>query len=213
MCGRFALTENKEDLEEYFKVSIENDLEPRYNIAPTQHSFVILNSEPDIAQSVFWGLKPVWFKPEHEKAVLNNVRSENLREKPTFQSHLKNRRCLVLSSGFYEWQATKEGKQPFFIGLKNKHPFAFAGLWSEDRIADKIIKTFAIITTTPNILMKPIHDRMPVILNPGDEKKWLDEPDLNLLNPFTPEKMMAYKVGLAINNAKDESPQLIRPVA
>lgn len=212
MCGRFTLTENKEDLEEYFKVSIENDFKPSYNIAPTKNSLVILNTEPDIAQPVFWGLKPVWFKPEHDKAVLNNVRSENLREKKTFHSHLKNRRCLVLASGFYEWQATKEGKQPFYMSMRDKHPFVFAGLWSEDKILDKVIKTFAIITTTPNILMKPIHDRMPVILNPGDEKKWLEEPSLDLLNPFTPEKMEAYKVSKEVNRATSDRKTLIEPL-
>ncbi len=212
MCGRFTITDSKDDLEEYFKVKVDNDFRPQYNIAPTQHSLVILNTEPQIAQSVFWGLKPVWFKPEQKLAVLNNVRSENLREKRTFHPHLKSRRCLVLANGFYEWQATKEGKQPFYMTLKDKKPFVFAGLWSEDKIEDVVIKTFAIITTTPNILMKPIHDRMPVILNPGDDKKWLEEPNLDLLNPFSPERMTAYKVSKEVNKTSFDIAELIEPI-
>lgn len=212
MCGRFALVENKEDLEIYFKVSVNNDFKPRYNIAPTQQSLIILNTEPSVAQPVFWGLKPVWFKPEQKLAVLNNVRSENLREKKTFHPHLNSRRCLVLANGFYEWQATKEGKQPFYITLKDKKPFVFAGLWSEDKIEDVVTKTFAIITTTPNILMKPIHDRMPVILNPGDDKKWLEEPNLDLLNPFSSVRMMAYKVSKEVNRAAFDEATLIEPL-
>ncbi len=195
MCGRFALTASKEELAEAFQISVEADMAPRYSIAPTQTSLVILNTQPSLAQPVFWGLKPQWFKPEQEKAVLNNVRAENLREKKTFHPHLKKRRCLVLASGFYEWQATKEGKQPFYIRLKNNHPFLFAGLWSEDRMAGVLMQTFAIITTTPNLLMRPIHDRMPVIVSLSEGKKWLAAPDLNLLEPFSPENMVAYPVG------------------
>lgn len=211
MCGRFSLVQSKEDLEVHFKVRIPNDYKPRYNAAPTQLMPVILNEEPDTAQMVFWGLKPVWFHPG-KKVYLNNVRAENLREKPTFKKDLMERRCLVLADGFYEWQATKEGKQPYRIVLKNNRPFAFAGIWEENMIEDKKVKTFAIITTTPNSVLLPIHNRMPVLLSPGDENKWLKEPDLDLLNPFSPEKMEAYKVSIALNRAIFDNESLIQPL-
>ncbi len=211
MCGRFTLTEPKEDAEEYFKVKIEGDYKPRYNIAPTQHHPVILNSKPEVAQMVFWGLKPVWFHPG-KKVYLNNVRAENLREKHTFKKDLMERRCLVLADGFYEWETTKDGKQPYRIVLKDNRPFAFAGLWEENEVEGEKIRTFAIITTTPNSVLLPIHDRMPVILAPGDDRKWLKEPDLNLLNPYSPEQMMAYKVSKALNRAEADSEVLIRPI-
>jgi len=212
MCGRYTLSDSRENLESHFKVTVAADYTPRYNIAPTQSSLVILNTEPEIAQEVFWGLKPVWFKPEQKLAVLNNVRSENLMEKKTFHSHLKNRRCLVLANGFYEWQATEEGKQPFLIRLKKKYPFFFAGLWAEDKIGEVLMKTFAIITTSPNILMKPIHDRMPVILGAYEAKKWLEEPNLDLLNPFSPESMEAYEVSKEVNRAAFDRETLIEPL-
>jgi putative SOS response-associated peptidase YedK len=211
MCGRFSLVQSKEDLEGHFKVKIPNDYAPRYNAAPTQFLPVILNEKPDTAEMVFWGLKPVWFHPG-KKVYLNNVRTENLREKPTFKKDLMERRCLVLADGFYEWQATKEGKQPYCIVLRDKGPFAFAGIWEENVIDDEKVKTFAIITTTPNSVLLPIHNRMPVILAPGDERKWLEAPDLDLLNPYSPENMEAYRVNKAVNNVKNESPLLLKPL-
>ena len=211
MCGRYSLVQSKEDLEVQFKVKVANDYQPRYNAAPTQLMPVILNEDPDTAQMVFWGLKPVWFHPG-KKVYLNNVRAENLREKPTFKKDLMERRCLVLADGFYEWQKTEDGKQPYRIVLKDNRPFAFAGLWEENMIEDKKVKTFAIITTTPNSVLLPIHNRMPVLLSPGDENKWLKEPDLDLLNPFSPEKMEAYKVSTALNSAKYDRETLIEPI-
>jgi putative SOS response-associated peptidase YedK len=212
MCGRYSLVQSKEDLEVQFKVKVANDYQPRYNASPSQLLPVILNDEPGVAQMMFWGLKPVWFHPG-KKVYLNNVRVENLREKPTFKKDLMERRCLVLADGFYEWQATEEGKQPYRIVLRDKRPFAFAGIWEENKIDDEKVKTFAIITTTPNSVLLPIHNRMPVILAPGDEKKWLKEPDLELLNPYSPENMEAYRESKAINNARNESPILLKPVA
>lgn len=211
MCGRFSLVESKEDLEVYFKVKVPNDYKPRYNASPSQLLPVILNDEPDTAQMVCWGLKPVWFNPKRKDGLIN-VRAETLREKHTFKADLEKRRCLVLADGFYEWQRTKEGKQPYRIVLKNNRPFAFAGLWEVNYIDDKEVRTFAIITTTPNSVLLPIHTRMPVLLAPGDEHKWLETPDLDLLNPFPPEQMMAYKVSTAVNRAVLDMESLIKPM-
>jgi putative SOS response-associated peptidase YedK len=211
MCGRFSLVESKEDLEVYFKVKIPNDYKPRYNASPSQLLPVILNDEPDTAQMVRWGLLPSWIQKKRSDGLIN-VRAETLREKSTFKADLEKRRCLILANGFYEWQKTDDGKQPYRIVLKDKRPFAFAGIWEVNHFEGKEIKTFAIITTTPNSVLLPIHTRMPVLLTPGDERKWLEEPDLSLLNPFSAEKMEAYKVGVAVNNARNESPTLIKPV-
>ena len=211
MCGRFSLVESKEDLETFFKVRLPDDYRPRYNAAPSQLLPVILNDEPDTAQMVRWGLLPPWVR-EKRKDGLINVRAETLREKPTFKSDLLNRRCLVLADGFYEWEKTEEGKQPYRIVLRDRRPFAFAGIWETNRVDGEPVKTFAIITTTPNSVLLPIHTRMPVLLAPGDERKWLEAPDLDLLAPFAPEKKEAYRVSAAVNRAASDVPGLIRPV-
>ncbi len=211
MCGRFSLVESKEDLEVYFKVKIPNNYKPRYNASPSQLLPVILNDEPDTAQMVRWGLLPSWIQKKRSDGLIN-VRAETLREKSTFKADVEKRRCLILADGFYEWQKTKDGKQPYRIILKDKRPFAFAGIWEVNHFEDKEVKTFAIITTTPNSVLLPIHTRMPVLLAPGDERRWLEEPDLNLLNPFPSEKMMAYKVSTAVNRAVLDMKSLIRPM-
>jgi putative SOS response-associated peptidase YedK len=211
MCGRFSLTESRSELETFFKVRLPADYTPRYNAAPGELLPVILNEEPDSAAMLRWGLLPPWIR-EKRKDGLINVRAETLTEKTTFKADLEKRRCLVLADGFYEWQATKEGKVPYRIVLRAGRPFAFAGIWQENRIGETTQKTFAIITTTPNSVLLPIHTRMPVLLAPGEEREWLAAPRLDLLRPFPPEAMRAYRVSTAVNRAGTDTPALIVPV-
>jgi putative SOS response-associated peptidase YedK len=150
-----------------------------------------------------------------------NARAESLAEKPSFRTAYRRRRCLVLADGYYEWQSepNKKSKTPFYIRLKSEAPFAFAGLWETWRSAedDTSIMSCAIITTRPNPLLEPIHNRMPVILEPETYEQWLDpteqSPDkLNgLLKPYPDSKMTAYAVSKLVNNPKNDSPECVVP--
>ena len=221
MCGRFTLIAEPDKLSKVFNVSsISNcQLEPRYNIAPTQMAIAVLyNSENQQRehQSLRWGLIPSWAKDSRMGAKLINARAETLAEKPSFRSAFKRRRCLVLADGFYEWQHLATKKQPYYFHLQDKQPFAFAGLWERWQSPDneKIISC-TIITTDANELLQPIHNRMPVILRQKDYEKWLDpqlqETELlqELLHPYPAEKMSAYAVSTKVNSPKHTSPECI----
>lgn len=210
MCGRFTLTQSKDELENRFGVKILYDYRPRYNAAPSQFFPVILNTDPDVAHMLRWGLMPPWAKKIRKDGLIN-VRAETLRGKPTFKADVEKRRCLVLADGFYEWKRTKTAKQPFRVVLKNDKSFAFAGIWEVDQVEGKDVPTFAIITTAPNDVLKPIHTRMPVVLEPGRERQWLKEPDLDLLRPFPSDGMRAYPVSPLVNKVTVENAALIEP--
>jgi putative SOS response-associated peptidase YedK len=170
---------------------------PRFNVAPTQPIAVI---RPGELVALRWGLVPSWSK---DCKGFINARAETAAEKPTFRSAFKKRRCLIPADGFYEWQRTKAGKRPYFIRLRDGEPFAFAGLWEGE--------TSAILTTAANDLMRPIHDRMPVILASEDYERWLAEPDASVLRPYAADAMMAYPVSTYVNNAKQEGSECIEP--
>jgi putative SOS response-associated peptidase YedK len=208
MCGRFAQRTNPKALAKAFNVAEVPPVEARYNIAPTQEILGVLES-PDGREVKFfkWGLIPSWAKDASMGAKLINARSETVMEKPSFREAFKRRRCLIPADGFYEWQRTNSKKQPFFFQMKDERPFGFAGLW--DRWLDehgKPIESCTILTTEANELLKPVHDRMPVILHPHDYDLWLDEDlrkvDLRheLLRPFEAAEMMAYPVSTSINS-------------
>jgi putative SOS response-associated peptidase YedK len=176
-----------------------------------------------------WGLVPSWSKDPKSGPPLINARADTVATKPTFRSAFRSRRCLIPADGFYEWQKTdttmnsagygsRPIKQPFHIRLNPDHPFAFAGLWERWEGADSsAIESCTIITTDANDLLRPIHDRMPVILHEEDYDRWLDpnESDAkqleSLLRPFPPEEMTAYPIGLFVNNARNDSLQCIAP--
>ena len=147
-----------------------------------------------------------------------NARAETVAEKPAFRAAYRHRRCLVLADGFYEWQKQNGTKQPFFIHLRDGRPFAFAGLWEHWQGHDgSEIESCTLLTTEPNDLLRPLHNRMPVIINPADYSMWLDPGDnpldaLHLLRPYPPEGMQAYAVSTAVNNPRNESPVNIQPL-
>jgi putative SOS response-associated peptidase YedK len=222
MCGRFTLTVSPEDLQAAFpNFSIPGDIPPSYNIAPSQPIPVIPNDGKNALDFFLWGLIPSWTKPEKiGKYSLINARSETAADKPSFKASFHRRRCLILADGFYEWSKPKSGgpKTPYYFTLKEKEPFAFAGLW-ETWISPEgdPVKSAAILTTTPNQIVKPIHNRMPVILHPKDYQIWLDpaegkaEDFQPLLKPFPDDLLETYPVSTYVNSPKNNSPLCIQP--
>jgi putative SOS response-associated peptidase YedK len=219
MCGRFTLTADVHALQTAFPwVEIPEGLAPRYNIAPTQPVAVIPNDGKGRLDLFTWGLIPSWAKDPSIGARLINARAETLAEKPAFRSAYKYHRCLIFSNGFYEWQARPgmKTKVPHFIHLKSGEPFAFAGLWEHWGSPDgSEIRTAAIITTEPNELMSPIHNRMPVLLPRHAYTQWLDPTprfpvDLKgLLVPYPAGEMEAYPVSALVNSPANDRPEII----
>jgi putative SOS response-associated peptidase YedK len=212
-----AIAFSSEDAKKYFNIDKTiNDFQPQYNLAPTQQVPVI-TAGSRILQTMRWGLIPHWAKDKKIGNYNINARSESLQEKPSFRENFKKRRCLVLTSGFFEWK----NKVPHFITLKTNKPFAFAGLydqWQEpDSKKAQKIKSCTIITTKSNSFLKEIHDRMPAILSPEDYDEWLSlentDTDLlqNLLKPFDSSQMSEYKVSQNVNSVRNQGPELIKP--
>ncbi len=165
MCGRYSIFTPKNALQIRFNALRAEALKPTYNAAPTQNLPVILNSEPTTINLCRWGLIPSWAKEERIGNRMINARAETLLQKPSFRIPFKKQRCLVLTDGFYEWKKTSDGKIPHRVSMRDDEPFAFAGIWEVWKTPDgEDVKSFSIITTEPNELMKPLHNRMPVII-------------------------------------------------
>lgn len=223
MCGRFTMTIDPEHLQEAFPWAIiPNDLTPRFNIAPSQPVAVIPNNGDNRVSMYKWGLIPSWSKDPSIGDRMINARAETLAEKPSFRNAYRRRRCLILADGFYEWQQNPgmKTKQPVYIRLRDNHPFAFAGLWELWNSPDgSEIRSCTIITTQPNSLLEPIHNRMPVILHQDNYSLWLSSEDQlpsalnNLLVPYPSSEMTAYPVSKMVNRPEVDSADLIRPIA
>ncbi len=220
MCGRYSLESRAQEIVEAFGLAESVPLARRYNIAPTQPAPVVRldreTKQPRL-DMVRWGLTPSW-APAGKTII--NVRSETVGSKPLFRRAFHRRRCLVPATGFYEWQKLGRAKQPFHIQLSDRSVFAFAGLW--DRFAgedDTLVESFAILTTRPNDVMMPLHDRMPVILDPSSYSRWLEhdadsqEPLDDLLRPAPDEKMTAYPVSARVNSPANDDEACVRPLA
>jgi putative SOS response-associated peptidase YedK len=221
MCGRFTLTVDPAELQENFPgVSFPEQYAPRYNIAPTQPILAIPNNGLNKADFFVWGLIPSWAKDPTIGSRLINARGETLSEKPSFRGAYKYKRCLIPANGFYEWksQPGTKIKVPYFIHLKSGLPFAFAGLWDEWHSPDgALVRSCTIITTEPNSLMATLHNRMPVILQPGDYARWLDAkpqmpPALQpLIAQYPAEALEAHPVSTLVNSPNNDRPELIQP--
>ncbi len=221
MCGRFAQRTDARKLAREFKVEEVPEVEPRYNIAPTQDVLSVRQIE-DEREAVFlkWGLVPSWAKDVSMGAKLINARSETVTEKPSFREAFKKRRCIIPADGFYEWQRTEGRKQPYFFRMKDERPFGFAGLWERWEGEDKrVINSCTILTTEANEVMRPVHDRMPVILHPDDYELWLgaEARELDyvkeLLRPYPADEMSGHPVGVAINSPRNQGATLIERAA
>jgi putative SOS response-associated peptidase YedK len=217
MCGRYTIYTKAEALQERFHAQMqEGTYSPRYNAAPSQALPVILNTDSSHIVPAQWGFLPSWAKDKDIRPLIN-ARAETAATKPMFRHAMKSNRCLVLADGFYEWKKTEAGKIPYRITLTSEEPFAFAGIWSVLETAEKSLLTFAILTTTPNDLMKDIHNRMPVILPAAAEATWLDPTrdagDVeDLLQPYSAAVMTAYPVSKRVNIPSIDVPELITPI-
>jgi putative SOS response-associated peptidase YedK len=217
MCGRFTLTADIALLAERFGFdAAELSYTPSYNIAPGQQVLTVVNDGTPRAGYLRWGLVPSWAKDPGTGHRLINARAETVAEKPSFRQALRQRRCLVLADGFFEWQHTGTTKRPMYIRLRDHRPFAFAGLWDTWRDpAGTPLTTCTILTTDANALLTPIHQRMPVILPPAAEAVWLDrrrtapEELLSWLEPYDSESMEAYAVSPAVNSPRHNAPECI----
>jgi putative SOS response-associated peptidase YedK len=222
MCGRFTLFEADKILSKEFGVSSIPPLSPRYNIAPSQLVATVRATTAGSGREIAllrWGLIPSWSKDPAIGNRLINARAETAREKPSFRNAFKRHRCLIPANGFYEWQRLERGKQPFYIRMRDGHPFAFAGLWDRWESPDEgIVETCAILTTDANDVLAPIHDRMPVILPAIEYDRWLDlslqNPDslAPLLVPFPPEEMLAFPVSPRVNAPSTDDEKCIAPL-
>jgi|AMFO01.1.fsa_nt_gi putative SOS response-associated peptidase YedK len=222
MCGRFTLTARLELLEERFAFQA-TDLPytPSYNIAPGQPVLTVIHAEEGSrARYARWGLVPSWAKDPAIGNRMINARVETVADKPSFRQALRRQRCLVLADGFYEWQHLGKTKQPMYISLHGHRPFAFAGLWDVWQAPTGTpLYTCTILTTTANTLLRPVHHRMPVLLDPAAEAYWLDQnietPDilLPLLQPYPPAQMQMHPVTRLVNSPLHNSPACITPLA
>jgi putative SOS response-associated peptidase YedK len=219
MCGRFTQRADAKALAKAFEVAEVPAVEARYNIAPTQ-DILAVRETADGREMTFlkWGLVPSWAKDRSIGAKLINARAETVGEKPAFREAFRKRRCVIPADGFYEWQKTEQGKQPFFFRMIDERPFGFAGLWERWEGEGRVVNSCAILTTEANEVLRPVHDRMPVILHPGDYELWLDE-DVrkrellsDLLRPYPASEMTAYPVSTLVNSARSQGEELVKNV-
>ncbi|MBK5274197.1 MAG: SOS response-associated peptidase [Desulfuromonadales bacterium] len=220
MCGRFVNNIPSDELGRIFSLIETPQLEARYNIAPMQQVAVIRNQgDHNRFDLLKWGFVPSWSKDLSFGSHLINARSETMSEKPTFRHAIKFRRCIIPTSGFYEWDHSGGKKQPYYIQLADHSPMFLAGVWETWKAPDNsLLETFAILTTSANKLVEPIHDRMPVILYPDTFNLWLshnmhDPEQLQpFYQPFPAAEMIAYKVPDLVNNTRFDSPACIAQV-
>lgn len=222
MCGRYVNAAKREEVEKQFKATFsESKSKPRYNIAPSQMIDAVLNQDGEtILTELKWGLVPSWAKDAEIGQKMINARSETLAEKPSFKTAFKKRRCIIPATGFYEWKKGAGGKQPYYFYLNDSPLFGFAGLYEEwtDKTTGELLETCAIITAEANDVLKPVHNRMPVILKSESYDLWLDEKvdELDslqkLLVPYSAKKMNSHPVSRSVNIPDVDSEELIKPV-
>lgn len=219
MCGRFVMAALPSELITHFGLDACADFAPRYNIAPTALVPVIRQSPQGerVADLLKWGLVPHWSKDPSLGNKLNNARAETVAEKPSFRSAYKQRRCLIPANGYYEWQEVPgERKQPWYIHFKNAELMAMGGLWESWTSPEgEILRTFCVITTEPNDLMRPIHDRMPVLIGRDNWAAWLDPKTTEvsaMLAPYPAEVMEAWPVSRRVSSAREDGAGLIEAV-
>ena len=219
MCGRYSLYSDPPTLQRRFKFTGDLRIEPRYNIAPTQYILTVTNNGERRGELMRWGLIPFWAKDMKVSHKMINARAETAATSGAFKHAFKRRRCLIPTDGFFEWRKEGGMRFPNYIFLKSRQPFAFAGLW-EAWISPKgeQICSCTILTTKPNSLMEPIHNRMPVILDQESEALWLDPMTDNLdtlkrlLIPLPQEHMDFHETSSLVNFPKNEGSEIIQPL-
>jgi len=224
MCGRFVQFSSLRTLETFFPIELaDGEVTASYNIAPTQQVWAIIHHQGRRLEKLHWGLVPSWAKDLTGASRLINARAETAAQKPSFRAAFKRRRCLIMADGFYEWQGEKGSKQPYFIALPSKTPFAFAGLWetwqSKEPADDPVYLSCTILTTAASESLQQIHPRMPVILQPAAYEDWLDpkiqEPDRleDILQNQHVRQMQSYPVSQLVNRVQNNSAACIQPLS
>jgi len=226
MCGRYVRRSDKQRIAEHFRLHPGSmpDFGISYNVAPqTFQPIVRLNRDTGDREIVMmrWGLIPFWSKDAKIGYSTINAKAETVATAPAFREAFKTRRCLIPADVFYEWQKIDaKTRQPFAIGMKDGSPYAFAGLWERwrDPATREPLETFTVITTDANELLEPMHDRMPVILEPKDYDRWLQpgdpaHPPIDLLRAFPPEQMIAWKVDSRVGNVRNDDEGCIASLA
>jgi putative SOS response-associated peptidase YedK len=218
VCGRFTSSQRREAIGERFEVAVPEAYQHRFNLAPQQRTLIVRERDNGRdAVMAKWGLLPQWAKDSKIAFKMINARAETLTEKPAYRSLLGKYRCLIPADGFYEWTVGPDGrKQPIHFHLPGYEMFAFARFWTSrtDAETDEILQSCTIITTTPNELVVPVHDRMPVILPPGAEAVWLDPTisrghALSLLEPYPAELMLALPASTRVNSVRNDDSGLL----
>jgi putative SOS response-associated peptidase YedK len=217
MCGRFTLRANPAAVREAFKLDETPVIEPRYNVAPSQQVLAV-RSEQGKTEPVFlrWGLIPSWAKDPKITFTLINARSETAAEKPSFRTAFKARRCLIPADGFYEWLKEGKAKKPMRFTLRDGRLFAFAGLW-EKWVSPEgpVVQTCTILTTNSNELIRPLHERMPVVLDPACYHAWLDPVTSaaelqSWLTPWPAGDMTMVPANQIVNSPRNEGPECLQ---
>ena len=222
MCGRFSQQRPASELAEIFAAEpLVEEPEPRYNIAPTDDALVVVQREDRRAITAYrWGLIPHWADAAKVGSRMFNARAETLTASPAFREALRRKRCLVPVDGFYEWRRDGARRQPFAIARDDGRPLVLGGLWAgwRDPTADRVVRTFTIVTTRPNDQMADLHDRMPVVLPDSAWSTWLD-PELEdpaelqgLLEPSDEVALRIWPVSALVNNVRNDGPELFEPV-
>ena len=224
MCGRSSLTKTEKELEIRFNATFYSEnLErynplPNFNVAPSHMHPVITNQDPTHFQPFRWGLIPFWAKDHKIGYKMINARKETVLEKTAFKKAIEKRRCIVPFDGFYEWKKVDGGKQPYRITLKDGGLFSVAGIWEKWKDPKgEIVYSFSLLTQEPNKLMANIHDRMPAILLPDQEKIWLDnelpaKDVLQMIIPYPDDELVAYPVSKAVGNVRNNDASLLLEV-
>ncbi|NJL77054.1 MAG: SOS response-associated peptidase [Saprospiraceae bacterium] len=217
MCGRYSLVTTDVAVQiQLGNMQLELPSIARYNIAPTQFAPVVTNTQPGLFQHFTWGLVPFWSKDGKNTGKMINARAEGIESKPSFRQPIRTKRCLVLADSFYEWRKTGTQKQPYRILLQNGTWLVFAGIWEEWRGGEQPMRSFSIITTTPNREMATLHDRMPVLLlDAATQQQWLSENSLPsilaLLKPPPDDVLTYYPVNPLMNKATFDAPSIHTP--
>jgi putative SOS response-associated peptidase YedK len=219
MCGRYTDTRRDKALLTRMGVMEQTEFLPRYNVAPTQDAWVVARDDDGATRirKMRWGLIPFWAENATIGNKMINAQSETAADRPAFRNAFRQRRCLVLADGFYEWRTTSRRKIPYYIRLKNGRPFVFAGLWERWRGPNGPLESFCVLTGPANSQVAEIHDRMPIILDEESCAEWINpEADAAklqaLLRPYDSEMMESFQVSTLVNSPHNEQPGCVEPV-
>ena len=222
VCGRFTQATDPAEIADVFDAELTDEaaaLPPRWNVAPTQEVAVVVPHEGGRrVEAVRWGLVPAWASSTAIASRLINARAETVATTPAFRVAIQRRRCLIPATGFYEWRRDGRRRRPFHVRPRDGRHIAFAGLWSlwRDPQTEEWLRSCAIVTTTPNAVVEPLHNRMPVVLERALWARWIERStELSevhaMLAPAPDDALELVAVSPLVNDVRNEGPQLLEP--